>query len=882
MNYSQDSNNRRNKKLNSVNKKRINKGKLMFFRIFFITIIIALFALVGAGLGVFMGIIKGTPDITQLSLKPTTNYTSFIYDSNGNQIDTLSGGENRVYVTLDRIPKYLQKAFIALEDERFYEHNGIDLKGILRAVFVNIKNRSLSEGASTITQQLIKNNVLTSEKKFTRKIQEQYLALQFEKIYDDKDLILEYYLNTISLGHGTNGVQAAANRYFNKDVSQLTLAESVVIACITQNPSYYSPISNVEHNKEKCKVALDKMVEQGYITEAEKQTALAEDPYAKIQKTHQQFIEKSKHSYFVDAVVEEVIAKLQTQKAMTSTQANNLIYGGGLKIYTTQDVEMQAIVDKYINDESLYPKASYELKINYSITVNKANGEVVNLGTEGIVSGEDSIEAFKQAKHEAWGITSSDIIENEVITKIPEPQVAFVISDQHNGYVKAMSGGRGDKYGNRTFNRATQATRQPGSTFKILAAYAPALDTGKLSPGSMLIDEPYTVKIAGSAPYTPRNWNGKFLGPTSVREAIYNSMNVLAVKTGQLVGSDTSFDYLRNFGFTTITAADKVASLPLGGLTTGVTPLELNVAYAAIANNGTYVEPILFTKVVDKDGNILLDNTDPSQIDTHTVIKESTALLLTNMMEDVIIRGTGGRLKSTFNKMPVAGKTGTTTDDKDLLFSGYTPYYTATIWTGHDTPKKLRYNSASYHLDIWGKIMQEVHEGLEYKKFPKINVSESGMAEVKICTLSGLLATELCEQDPNHVVKSEFFSKTDTPKDPCNMHIKVRICKESNKIATEFCPADQITEKTITKKKGETDTPGLPTQPCDIHGSDNLFWPSDPTDNWPDPWTDNPDSNWPPSGPDNPVQPMPTEPSNNTTEGTTTQDDIGDFFVPQN
>lgn len=881
MNYSHDSNKRQNKKLNSVKKKRINKGKIMLFRIFFITIIICLFALVGAGFGIFMGIIKGTPDLTQLNLKPTTNYTSFIYDCNGNQIDTLSGGENRVYVTLDKIPKYLQEAFIALEDERFYEHNGIDLKGILRAVFVNIKNRSLSEGASTITQQLIKNNILTSEKKFTRKIQEQYLAIQYEKVYE-KDLILEYYLNTISLGYGSNGVQAAANRYFNKDVSQLTLAESVVIACITQNPTKYNPITNAENNKEKCKIALDKMVEQGYITEAEKEKALSEDPYAKVQKTQQQYIEKSNHSYFVDAVVDDVIAKLQTKKAMSSEQANNLIYGGGLKIYTTQDLELQAIVDKYVNDSSFYPQASYELKINYSVTVKKANGEILNLGAEGIVKNEEGIEAFKKTKLESWGITSGDTIEEEIITKIPQPQVAFVIADQHTGHVKALSGGRGDKVGNRMFVRATQAKRQPGSTFKILAAYAPALDTGKLSPGSILIDEPYTIKLPGST-YTPKNWNGKFLGPTTVREAIYNSMNVLAVKTGQLVGIDTAFDYLRNFGFTTITATDKVASLPLGGLTDGVTPLELNAAYAAIANNGTYIEPILFTKVIDKDGNVLLDNTDPSQINTHTVIKESTALLLTDMMQDVIIRGTGSRLRSTFSTMPVAGKTGTTTDDKDLLFSGYTPYYTATVWTGHDTPKRLRYGY-SYHLDIWGNIMRDVHEGLEYKKFPKVNVSESGMAEAKICTLSGLLATELCEQDPNHVVKSEFFNKGDIPKDPCNMHIKVRICNESHKIATEFCPADRVTEKSITKQKGETETPGLPAETCDIHTSpsSSIPWPSDSFDDeWVDPWTRDPDSNWPPSDSNPPSYPS-NPGNNNTTEGTTTEDDIDNFFVPQN
>jgi penicillin-binding protein 1A len=880
MNYSKDSRAKSEKKNNDQKKKMRKKSKVVAFRIVFMACIISLFAVVGGGLGIFIGIIKSTPDVSQLDLKPTTNYTSFVYDSNNKQIDSFSGAENRIYVTLDQIPLYLQQAVVALEDERFYEHNGIDIRGIFRAIFTNLKTGSLSEGASTITQQLIKNNILTSEKKFTRKIQEQYLAIEFEKLYS-KDLILEYYLNTFSLGHGVNGVQAAANRYFNKDVSQLTLAESVVIAVITQFPTKYSPILHPEYNKEKSQVALAKMVEQGYITEEQMEEALKEDPYTNIQKVHQEFVERSSRSYFVDAVMQQVINDLQSQKGMTSTQANNLIYGGGLQIYSTLDHNMQQIVDKYVDDESLYPKEAYELKLNYSVSVKKSDGNVVNLGGEGIVKSEKDIDSFKEAKLKSWNITSSDTIEKETLLKIPQPQTAFVVMDYHTGQVKALSGGRGDKP-NRAFNRATQAERQPGSTFKILASYAPAIDTGKLSPGSVLIDEPLTIKLP-TGDYKPNNWDRKFEGPTSVRRAIYKSMNVLAVKTLQLVGLDTAYDYLQNFGFTTLSPTDKVYSLPLGGLTEGVTPIELNAAYGAIANDGVYVAPILYTKVLDKDGNILLDNSAEAMVlKSHPVIKEATAHMLTDMMQDVVKVGTGSKLKSTFKGMPVAGKTGTTSDDKDLLFSAYTPYYVATIWTGHDQPKKLRYSSTgSYHLDIWGKIMSDIHEGLPAKSFPKVSTSNSGVSEVQICMLSGKLATELCKADPK-VIKTEFFNSKNLPKEVCDVHVQIDICTLSNKIANEYCPKETVVKKSITRDPKNKNN-NIPSEICDLHGPD--IFPTDglPSDN-PDIPTDTETPTLPtiPSNPTDPVPTTPTLPPVVDPSPDPGPDDEDDFFVPQN
>jgi penicillin-binding protein 1A len=830
MNYSKDSRKKKSETPKNTAKKQQKKAKIAFFRILIIAVIIGGFAAFGAGLGWLIGILKSAPDVSQIDLKPKDNYTSFVYDQDGIEMDRISGNEDRIYVTLDNIPKYLQDAIIATEDERFYDHNGIDIRGIMRAAVTNLRSGDLSEGASTLTQQLIKNNILTTDKKFTRKIQEQYLALQVENLYD-KDLILEYYLNTIPLGHGLNGVQAAANRYFNKDVSDLSLAESVVLAGITQAPTRYSPILNPENNLEKAKGILAKMVDQGSITQSQRETALAEDPYANVQKVHQKFIEESSHSYFVDAVVDSVLADLQSQKGWTSTQANQALYGGGIQIYTTFDPEIQAIVDEAMNDDSLFPSQSYELKINYSVTVKMADGSTRNLGGEGIVKNEDQIEAFKEAKLAEWGITSADKVEKEYVYQIPQPQAAFVISDHTTGHVKALSGGRGDKEGDRTFNRATQAKRQPGSLFKVLAAFAPALDTGALSPGSVIVDEP--LDLNG---YKPNNWYSGYRGPSTVRQGVYDSMNILAVKTVNMIGVNTSYDYLLNFGFTTLSASDKVDSLPLGGLTDGVTPLELNAAFGALANNGTYVKPILYTKVLDRDGNVLLENIPSS----HQVVKESVAYMLTNMMEDVITKGTGGRLRSTFKvNMPISGKTGTTNDDRDLLFSGYTPYYTATVWLGHDQPKRLQY-SYSNHLDLWGTIMNKVHEGLERKEFVQ---NTSGYELVTVCGTSGKLATDLCKLDPDSKLVTDYFLKGSVT-EYCDWHVEVEICTVSGKLAGEFCPIDTI-EKRVIVRTPTYDADGNlipyiidPSDFCDVHTESGFIEGEDSNQWWPWPWLD--------------------------------------------
>ncbi len=855
MNYSTDSRNKTEKKNKSSAKQVKKKGKVTAFRVIIMAIIIGMFAIVGGGLGVFIGIIKSAPDVTTIDLKPQGNYTSFVYDDSGTvQITSFAPSDNREYVKLSDIPQNLQDAIVATEDERFYEHNGIDIKGIFRAIVKNFQTGSFSEGASTITQQLVKNNVLSSDKKITRKIQEQYLAVEFEKIYDKKT-ILEYYLNTIGLSQGVSGVQSASKRYFGKEVKDLTLMECAVIAGITQWPTRYDPIINPENNKEKALIILQKMEDQGYITAEEHAEALKEDPYANIKEVHEEFKSKSTRTYFEDALFNQLVADLQ-DLGYTEAQAKKEIYGGGLIIQSTVNLKMQEIADKYINDDSMYPSNLYKVQVDYSVYGTKADGtKFEHVAPQVVLNSNAEIEDYKAQKKEEWGLTDEDtIIEN--VLKQPQPQAAFVLMDYTTGQIKALSGGRGDKT-NLGFNFATQAERQPGSTFKVLAAYAPALDTGILSPGSGIVNEAVTYKQSNGKTWSPKNWDNNYDGKYySVREAIANSMNVIAVKTLDQVGIETAFNYLEQFGFTTLVDSDKYLPLALGGITNGVTPLELNAAYGAIANDGTYVKPVYYTTVTKKEtGEVLIDNTGANIANnSHQVIKSSTARMLTNMMQEVIdgpSKHTGSTIRRYFSNMPIAGKTGTTSDSKDLLFAGYTPYYVATIWTGYAQPQAISSANGgnSYHMKIWSSIMSEIHStfDLGYKSFPGVSTdSNTGVKEVRICTKSGKLATDACEMDPDHCIKGEFFTNGNVPKEYCDIHEIVEICVESGKIATEHCPE----KKTELHIKGETTDVN---EVCDLHVSEEAK-PGDsllPSEN-PD------DTLIPGENPDDTIVPAPT------------------------
>ena len=780
MNYGKKKAAKRQKKITS---KSTMQGKRIVVRLFkALLICIVLAAVVGvAGGGLFIKkIIDDTPHVSASDVKPK-GFTTFVYADDGStEIERfVSSGSNRVYKSIDEIPKDLQHAFVAIEDERFYKHNGIDLQGIARAAVVGIaRGGNFTEGASTLTQQLIKNNVFpnfTKEKtfydKFQRKIQEQYLALQIEKKMD-KSEIIESYLNTINLGQNCLGVQAASQRYFGKDVSDLTLSECAVIAGITQSPSTYDPITHPDNNKVRRNKVLKNMLEQGYISQKQYDEALADDVYARIQTTNTASQADNTYSYFVDALAQQVIQDLKDQLGYTDTQAYNAVYSGGLSIYSTQNQTMQQICDEEANNDSNYPGLK-EYGLDYALTVTRADGSTENYGSNNIKNyvketyGKDqgllySSEDAARAMVEEWKTTiarEGDTYD-ERITITPQPQSSITIMDQKTGQIKAMVGGRGEKASSLGLNRAYQGSkRQPGSTFKILAAYAPALDSCDKTLATTIDDEPYTLKNG----QVLRNANKQYSGTTTLREGIKRSINVVAVKLSDEITQELGYEYCQKFGISTLvknkTINGKIfddstsQTLALGGITEGVYNYEMCAAYATIANGGEYNKPTLYSKVVDHDGNVLLDGTGES----HTVIKDSTAYLLTSAMEDVVNSGTGTACQ--LPNMPVAGKTGTTTSNKDLWFCGFTPYYTCAVWGGYDDNKECDYDT-SFRFRLWKGIMSRIHENLEEKDF-KV---PSSVERKSICTITGKLAGSGCPSI------TEYFAKDTLPSETCSGH----------------------------------------------------------------------------------------------------------------
>ncbi len=774
--------------LTSRTRKFSSRLSIFSFRLVLVVFICVLLVGSMSAFGVIRGIIDTAPNIDTINVAPE-GYSTAIYDSNGKQTQTLIGEDaNRIYVTLNQIPLCVQNAFIAIEDSRFREHNGIDIKGIIRAARNTLTNGDLSQGASTITQQLLKNTVfdggaeVSNIAKIKRKIQEQYLAVQLEDRMD-KDTILEYYLNTINLGQNTLGVQAAANRYFGKDVSQLTLSEAAVIAGITQNPSAYNPISYPDNNREKRAIVLEYMNKQGYINETEYNNALADNVYERIAEYNESYSSQSTSrisSYFNDALFDQVLNDLKEYLGYTETQAYNAIYRGGLDIYSTQDSKIQEICDDILNDPSYYP-ANSEYQLSYQLSVKAADGTETNYS-------EQTLKAYFKKTNPAFDIYfrdkksakpyikkyrkavvgKNDTILGENINYIIQPQVSFVLMDQKNGQVLALVGGRGKKTGARTLNRASSTLRQPGSTFKVLSAYLPAFDTAGMNLASTEVDEKYYYP---GTKVQVHNWNGNsYKGVTTLRTAIYNSMNIVTVKVLDKVTPKVAFDYLNNLGITTLvesrTTDNRVytdINLPmaLGGLTDGVTNLELTAAYAAIANGGVFTEPMLYTKIFDHDGNVLIDKTPV----TRQVFKDSTAYMLTSAMEDVINIGTGTAAKFSSSEIAAAGKTGTTSNDIDLWFEGFTPYYTAGIWGGWDLNKDQV--NTTYHKVLWKTIMEKVHK--EKKCKPKEFEIPDSITQVKICRACGKLAVSgVCSAHGSE--KSEYFAKGNTPTLYCSCH----------------------------------------------------------------------------------------------------------------
>lgn len=701
---------------------------------------------------VFIGVqISHAPDISEIDATPD-GYLSTILDKDENAVNTLYVTEsNRIYVGLENIPEELQEAFIAIEDARFYSHHGIDIKGIIRAAVTGVLKGDFSQGASTITQQLLKNNVFTdwmSENTFydrlSRKIQEQYLAVRLEQQYS-KEWILENYLNTINLGGGTRGVQVASQYYFGKSVSELSLSECALLAGITKNPTAYNPLTHPQESLERQKLVLNAMLEQEFISREQYEQAVSEDVLAGL-ATGSENRGTQIFSWFEDALLNQIVNDLMSEYGYDESEAWDIIYTGGLTIYSTQDTQLQKICETEASDSGWYTE---------------------------------------------------------------DQEISIVMTDVSTGAVVAIVGGSGEKATSLAYNRATDAIRQPGSTIKIIGEYAAALDMGKITLGTVLDDAPYAYSDGTEI----HNAYSTYKGMTTIRESIASSGNIAALKTYQLVGADNVYEYLQKFGITTLTEADKNEALAIGGTYNGVTNLEMTASYNAIANSGRYEEPYFYTKVVDRDGTIILKQDAAYE----QIIDTETAELLTSAMEDVLTQGTGK--EAYVNGLTLAGKSGTTNDNKDIWFIGFSSYYTCGIWGGYDNNSAQ--TDTSYVKKIWQSVMEQAHSDKENMEL----VNTENLTEVTICTKCGNLAVEgLCDDTvQGDMTREEYYAQGTRPKKKCDCHVSITICKESGLHAGTFCPDETTETKTYLKSaaQGTEDENYVLTEnmenKCDVH-----------------------------------------------------------------
>lgn len=866
MNYGKKSTQKKCEKLTSSSSRMGNKAGVTILRVLFLSFAAVCVIIACMGIGAFRAIIDNSPDISDVNIMPIGNAT-FVYDADGNMLQKLSAPTaNRMSVSIDKIPLDMQHAIVAIEDERFYEHNGIDVRGILRA-FVNGVSRGFkfNEGASTLTQQLLKNNVFTNWtnegkiERFIRKFQEQYLALQLEASLtaegmDTKSVILENYLNTINLSAGTYGVQAAAQRYFGKNSQDLTLSECAVLAAIPQNPYAFNPINHPEKNAERRKKVLKNMLEQGYITQEEHDEALADNVYERIKETDSSQQTATPYSYFTDELTSQLINDFQTELGYTKVQAQNALYSGGLSIYTTQDPDIQSIMDEEYQNEENFP-SNTQLGLDWALTVTKADGTTQNYSKEMmrlyfrdqvddqfdlLFETEEDARACVEQYKEAI-LNDGDSIVAERISFSPQPQSSMVIIDQHTGYVKGIVGGRGKKTASLTLNRATDTYRQPGSTFKPLAVYGPAINDLSLTLADTYVDQGITYEDTNRP---VKNAYSGYRGTMTIRDAIKVSCNTIAIQAFRDLTPRVGYNYLKRMGFEEVTDHkvingqvfdDAREPTALGGITTGVSTLELTAAYAAIANKGTYIKPVFYTKVLDHNGNILLDN----EPETEQVFRDSTAYLLTSAMESVVNEegGTGGDLR--LDHMPVAGKTGTTSATRDVWFAGFTPYYTCAVWAGSDTNELLVDECKSFHKTLWKKIMGRIHSELPSADFE----IPSNVQQATICSESGLLAGLGCS------TRTEYFESSTIPTTRCTQHYVPP--------TPEPTPIPTPTENPLGDPGTET-VPGDPTVPNgEAPGN-----PASPTD--PGNGGDGTVTVVPPAGGDGVVAPPPSSPEGGT------------------
>ncbi|MDD4615206.1 MAG: transglycosylase domain-containing protein [Caldisericia bacterium] len=905
-----------------------------------------LVGIVCASVGVWaLTVINGTPQIDADNLYSMLSENSILYDDEGNEVENLfaSGSGLRTNLDYTQMPENLTDAFVAIEDKTFWEHKGFNIVRIFGAIFDGLTSGDSIRGTSTITQQLARNLYLEDTKNIRsikRKVQEAYYAIQLERQLS-KEQIIEAYLNTIYLGSGANGVQAAAQTYFSKDAEDLTLAECAVLASIPKNPSKYSPIKRLDNEDipdpdsldfvyrgdtfsiwyqndfvERQQLALNFMKEQEYIDEAEYQEAMAQDIRAAINPNIDVSTEIS--SYFADYVVEQVVEDLMFEYDIDEADAKNMIYNGGLRIYSTLNVDIQKIAEAEFESNSNFPSVTglnkdsagnarddkgkillykysnmfdsegnftlkpeeYQMNEDGSMTIFKGNRlnfyrtevqNVIDYSVEfkGIYTIEDGIfysfsggyilipTEYKKRDDDGNLIISKEFFgENspfeltdtgvviakdyyQLTEKVIQPQSAMVIMDYKTGGIKAMVGGR-NLSGKLLFNRAT-STRQPGSAIKPMAVYSPALQrsvdmvkngtdtTGKKlwTAASIIDDAPYVV----NGKLWPKNWYAGYRGLYTLRQSVEQSVNVNAVQVLTDIGPSTSLAFLKKLGVTSVVESGDVndmnaAALALGGMTRGISPLQMAAGYGAFPNQGVYTEPISYTKVTNKKSEVLLE----CVADKEQVMDRGVAFIMTDILRTTVSNGIAG--SAAIGSQPTAGKTGTTTDNYDAWFVGITPYYSAALWIGNDMNLELSQGSGSA-ARLWSKIMKQVHSGLSKGSFP----SAENITSIQIDTKSGKLPSELSALDQRGTVRSEYFVTGTAPVDVDDIHVSVTVCADSGYLATPYC-SHRETKVMVNRPKGSVTTYGkfvvgdiayeAPDYYCNLHNIDTSSYPIDP------------------------------------------------------
>lgn len=726
--------------------------------------------ILGAALvfGLVMGVAKAYVDTSpelDISSLSRSDRTSYIYDRNGKLITTFAGMEYRHWVDIEDIPDMLKNALISVEDLRFYKHGGVDFKRLFSA-FVNTLLNSRTHGGSTLTQQLIKNRILSNEQSYKRKIQEAYLAYELENVMS-KDKILEAYMNDVFLGESNYGFASAAEDYFGKELSELTIRECAMLAGMVQKPYYTNPRANTYHrfyedgrNKmdvtdARTNVVLNVMYENGVITHEQYVSALAEKVHIIEKSTKTQLYDMP---YYVEYGIYDVITHMLAQRGLEDTRANrasieNELRTGGYHIYLAVDPDMQHAVQDIITNWASYPELQDP---SASIqTVRNSDGTTI---------------------------------------EVLQPQSSAVIIDHKTGEILVCIGGRQEPTVKKGLNRAYMSSMPVGSAIKPLSVFGPALDLG-YSCNTPVLNAELPIDGYGGEKGYPALGSTRWMGMMPLRRGIASSLNIVAARVlFDHVTLEKSAEYLVSLGINPSRINVDGPGLALG--TTGITPVELAAAYATIANGGVYMEPISFTVVLDKDMNVVLDARSVQK--TYRVYEESSAYMLIDMLKDVVEYGTGTRAR--IDGMTVAGKTGTNDDYTSVCFAGFTGYYTGALWIGHDLySEKLATGTTGGNAaaPLWQAFMAKIHEGLPDKPIMDISPVELGLTQVAICRVSGKLATDACMHDVDNPPITDWCDTEHMPTEYCTMHCLIEGCTASGEIAGPNCPSGTRYDKCV-------------------------------------------------------------------------------------